>query len=326
MPATCSTAWADHAARLAGVPVLDVAVGGRGGNNRLWRVSTADGRRLALKTYPRVAGDGRDRLGAEVAALTFLAQNDIGPAPRLLAADRAHDEELMSWVEGAAPGPATAALVDQMAAFAARLHAARRAPGAQALGWASEACVSAAALLEQVETRLARLRGVADAHPGLAALLDDAARLRDQAAPAARAAPPLDPAARTLSPADFGLHNALLGADGRLVFLDFEYFGWDDPVKLVAELPLHPAMDLGADLAARWRAALAPVYEEEPGFGRRLAAFAPLFAVRWALIVLNEFLPERWARRQAAGETDAQAARARQLAKARALLAKGATP
>ena len=34
---------------------------------------------------------------------------------------------------------------------------------------------------------------------------------------------------RTLSPSDFGFHNALLRGGREWVFLDFEYFGWDDP-------------------------------------------------------------------------------------------------
>ena len=34
---------------------------------------------------------------------------------------------------------------------------------------------------------------------------------------------------RALSPSDFGIHNALRRRGGHLVFLDFEYLGWDDP-------------------------------------------------------------------------------------------------
>ena len=45
----------------------------------------------------------------------------------------------------------------------------------------------------------------------------------------------IDSAERTLSPSDFGFHNALKRSDGRIVFLDFEYFGWDDPAKMTAE-------------------------------------------------------------------------------------------
>ena len=60
------------------------------------------------------------------------------------------------------------------------------------------------------------------------------------------------PPRRSLSPSDFGFHNALLEADGRLTFVDFEYFGWDDPVKIVADVMLHPGMGLSADHGRRF--------------------------------------------------------------------------
>jgi hypothetical protein len=47
----------------------------------------------------------------------------------------------------------------------------------------------------------------------------------------------------------------------------------------------------------------------------------PLFAMRWCLILLNEFLPERWANRVHAGVApDWAAAKRRQLARADELL------
>ena len=50
---------------------------------------------------------------------------------------------------------------------------------------------------------------------------------------------------RCLSPSDFGFHNALLEATGKLRFVDFEYAGWDDPAKTGVRLFL-PARRAGA--------------------------------------------------------------------------------
>ena len=50
--------------------------------------------------------------------------------------------------------------------------------------------------------------------------------------------------------------------------------------------------------------------------------FYPLFGLRWALILLNEFIPDRWRRRVLAGATESWAeAKTRQLMLARGLLA-----
>ena len=60
---------------------------------------------------------------------------------------------------------------------------------------------------------------------------------------------------RSLVPADFGFHNSLRQGDGSLAYVDFEYFGWDDPVKLTADILLHPGVPLGAAQRERFRSA-----------------------------------------------------------------------
>ncbi|MFP6749711.1 MAG: hypothetical protein VCD66_19215 [Alphaproteobacteria bacterium] len=133
----------------------------------------------------------------------------------------------------------------------------------------------------------------------------------------------IGPSRLTLSPSDFGFHNAIRRSDGRLEFIEFEYFGWDDPVKLVADFLLHPGMGLDGELRRRFRCGAAAVFGGDHGFDARLRALFPLYALRWCLIVLNEFLPERWLRRDYAGaHRDREFALTTQLAKARAMLAR----
>ena len=42
-----------------------------------------------------------------------------------------------------------------------------------------------------------------------------------------------------LSPVDFGPHNMIFKTDGTIIFIDFEYFGWDDPIKIVSNFVFH---------------------------------------------------------------------------------------
>jgi hypothetical protein len=125
---------------------------------------------------------------------------------------------------------------------------------------------------------------------------------------------------RSLCPSDFGFHNALRGPQG-LVFIDFEYFGWDDPVKLTSDFLLHPGMSLAEPLKQRFVGQALAIYGNDARFAGRLRLLYPLFAMRWCLILLNEFMPERWANRVHAGMgLDWAAAKERQLARADALL------
>ena len=324
---------------LLGRPVRAAVRLGGGANSRLYRVADAAGQRFVLKEYLRQPDDGRDRIGAEVRALALFAAHAVEGTPRLLAVDRQRGAVLMEWLDGEPVGVAGTAEADMALAFLGRLHALAPAEGA-GLPEASEACLSLNELLRQLDRRIARLQARPTAGgAGVDAALDGclADRLLPAFAAARRAAEhgyhvagfdaaaPLAARRQTLSPSDFGFHNALRCRRGRLVFLDFEYFGRDDPAKLTADVLLHPGMRLTPEAARHFRAGAAALYGRDPGYRRRLALLLPLYAVRWALIVLNEFLPERWARRAWAGQAaDREAVLARQLAKADAMLARAA--
>lgn len=318
----------DIATALLAAPPRVVASVPGGGNNRLYRVEDAAGRAFALKTYLRSPAESRDRLGHEWSGLDFLCRHGVTCVPRPVAMHRADGAALYGWVEGGrveAVGPCE---IDAAVAFVAALKHLSLLPDAAALPLAIEACLSAEELIDQVDRRLQRLSTIED--PRLRAVLQEeilpaydravAQTRAGYAAPQLAIAQPLAPELRTLSPSDFGFHNALSTADG-LVFLDFEYFGWDDPVKLVADFLHHPGMALDAAAKRRFLAGARQVFVADPGFNLRLALLYPLYGLRWVCILLNEFLPERWARRAYAGAADRRVAETRQLAKARAKLA-----
>jgi thiamine kinase-like enzyme len=103
---------------------------------------------------------------------------------------------------------------------------------------------------------------------------------------------------RTLSPSDFGFHNCLKQDDGRLMFLDFEYFGWDDPAKMVSDFLLHPAMELSPSLKSQFLEGVLQGMDPDQRLRTRVTTMYPLFGLKWCLILLNEFLPESLARRR----------------------------
>jgi hypothetical protein len=294
---------------------------GGGGNNRIYRVTTST-HTYALKAYPSREHDPRDRLAHEYDGLAFVSARLPGCVPAPVAADRLRGLALYSWIDGTRPATRTPADIATLAAFAGALHGLRGEPVAAALPAASEAILGNSELLGQIDMRLARLQAVALDEPGLAALLSE----RFEPAVAARRGlnpdfAHLAPAQRTLSPSDFGFHNALRGEDGSLTFIDFEYFGWDDPVKLVSDVLWHPGMALGAGERAVFATAAAAIYGADPAYAARLAAYGPLIGLRWVAIVLNEYLPEVWERRVYAGQRDGWVAvKERQLAKAGGLL------
>ncbi|MEW6150446.1 MAG: phosphotransferase [Bradyrhizobium sp.] len=315
--------------RLSGARVAAAQPARSGGNNRVFRLEMANGPPLALKHYP---SDGRDRLGQEFDALTFLSRHGITSTPRPIAKDPAAFCALYQWFDGDAavlhPRQDDA---DQLADFLIELQTLRNAEGAKALRNASASIFSPEEAIAQYEQRLDGLRRAPESHPDLRAFMDGSLvpstsiairKLRRRYAelgldPAAD----LAPAHRALSPSDFGLHNALRAPDGRLRFIDFEYFGWDDPVKLVSDTALHPGSNLPEDSANRLIAVLSHAFEAgDDAFAIRRDVLYPLFGAIWCLIVLNAYLPESRSRRALAAQGgDLTVRLAGQLDKARRL-------
>ena len=255
--------------------------------------------------------------------------------PTVLHLDREQGFTILSHIEGEriADDRMTGDDERDVLAFARRLVELSAAPGAGELDDASEAFFSLDGVLGNLDGRLARLRS----RPGDAPMAEELAGFLDgRFAPALEelssrakvyyrrvglgADQEIDRSGRVLSPSDFGLHNCVKSADG-LVFLDLEYFGWDDPAKLVSDFVLHPAQ--GEPGEARYRVAgrMAGLFMDRPGFADRLRALLPLFALKWCMIVLNEFLAGENARRAFAGrDQDLDTVLRRQLGLAEAML------
>lgn len=311
-----------------GIEISRLTTGGR--NSRIWQVR--DGERMfALKQYPSRLDDPRDRLAVEVGALQLMEHCLIEEVPRVLGVDTERGYALLSWIEGGDVTEIGDADIDAAIAFLAAIHKLRATSWASGQPPAAEACLCGYEIERQIEGRLRRLRSAtADDGQALEFLRVFSTHLSHASGLARRqiADAGLDFAAQlpqewqSLVPSDFGFHNSLRRNDGSLAFVDFEYFGWDDPVKLTADVLLHPGRPLLPAQRQRFRQAAMKLYGSDPAFPVRLQAYLPLFGLRWVLILLNEFIPERWRRRVLAGDSSSWSdAKARQLSRARDFLA-----
>ena len=108
---------------------------------------------------------------------------------------------------------------------------------------------------------------------------------------------------QAFSPSDFGFHNAIIKDSGEIVFIDFEYFGRDDPVKLIADFIWHPGMKLNKSQKVDWLKGAISIFDDDPDILSRYKSAWPMYGLRWALIALNEFLKDGWKKRTHASET-----------------------
>lgn len=167
---------------------------------------------------------------------------------------------------------------------------------------ASEACFSISAYIECVEARLGRLRSIKksdDLSKQLSNYLDNEfipffAKIKQYINDQAKKHKidinrQLKRREKTLSPSDFGFHNCLKKEDGSLVFIDFEYYGWDDPAKMISDFYLQPAIPVPFKQRTLFFDKVYHYLGSDASLRKRLPLIYILLALKWCLIMLNVF-------------------------------------
>lgn len=306
------------------------------GNSQVFKLDCGSNEKLIAKSYPNSADDPRDRLGAEYGGLSFLWQHGIRSIPQPLFSDIDQRIGIYEFIEGSPVATSSVSSQDITSAnsFLGDLASLVQFEDSNDLPDASEACFSYLDYLESVQRRMELYREMpeetllhksagsflsSDLHP-----LFDATRtwiLQTLSDLDSSLSSKLIQDRRTLSPSDFGFHNAIRRPDGSLTFVDFEYFGWDDPAKMIADFIHHPAMPLSSSLNKQFHDEILKVFRDDDTLKIRVRLVYPVLGLKWCLIMLNEFLPgplER--RRKANGTVLLEEVLHTQLSKARAKL------
>ena len=98
------------------------------------------------------------------------------------------------------------------------------------------------------------------------------------------------------SHADSGLHNCALDDRSKLRLIDLEYSGLDSPIKQYIDFLIHPKNICNIKYTEKW----SNYFIEErinKSDKKSLNIYNSFFALKWSLILLNEFLPEKWENR-----------------------------
>ena len=283
----------------------------RTGNSQVYDV-TLNKKRYAMKIYPDGLLDKRPRLKTEFKALNFLHKNLINNVPEPIIKNENLNIGFYSWIEGEEILDTSQRKIDECISFVEKIKSIKNKHSVN-FTLASEACLSGEDLKKQINSRLSKLQNLSETELELnkflvntfSPLLEEVDQKFYKYWPSESVNKNLANEKMILSPSDFGLHNALQTKGNRMVFLDFDYFGWDDPVKLASDFYWHPAMDLSEELKSYWLKSMINLFKKKDIlFEYRLKAALPLYAIRWVLIILNEFLYKDQKRRQHARSTE----------------------
>ncbi len=306
----------------------------RGGNNRIYRVETAEGL-FALKQYFRGQHDKRDRLASEFSFFMYAKQVAPDYIPIPYAQNIEESLALYELIEGRplTAGDITEREVKQAIQFFCLLNQSTMKNQAKSLPMASEAGFCLNDHLLSVDRRLQELEQ---------AILKDASKTEAQEiirtlshywrrlvkryekiasennSPIAK---PLENSQRCISPSDFGFHNALMLKNKRIKFLDFEYAGWDDPAKMANDFFLQLAVPVPEKFYDLFIQETMAPFPDADQLIQRAKLLKAIFLIKWCCIALNIFVPVNMSRRKFANPNlNVDELRHMQIAKAKILL------
>ena len=296
--------------------------GGR--NNRVFRAESSSGNVL-VKQYFYSPSDIRDRLKSEFSMLTFLRDNNEKSIPEPLISDSETHTGIYQFIEGSPVNSDSITKQDviSLAALLTRMWQLRDLPGAQYLPIASEACFSIKEYVLKIEKRFFEIQQITSNNDLISnkvlRFINNSLYplftkiVRHAESQYSNYIDILAPTLRTLSPSDHGFHNAIRTRDGSLFFIDFEYAGWDDPVKMICDSLLQPDKPIPESLRSLFLENTITVMYPIENFIKRIEYLYPLLGIKWCLIMLNEFLPVSESRRRFSGEKTGELLKEHQL-------------
>ena len=305
--------------------------GGR--NNRAFKL-VCSAKAYFLKAYFYSSADQRDRLQHEFNFTCFAWSNAVHSVPEPFACLPSHRIALYEFIAGKTANyrPTTFGDIRQATDFILSVNNYRAKDSAAKLPPASEACFSINDHLENTAKRVSRLSQikVADDYDEIAQrqvnkrilpLWDDVIKTIDEQ----RKKKPyinktLNTDQRWISPSDYGFHNAIEETNGKLRFVDFEYAGWDDPAKLLCDFTNQPDRILEPSLSHNFTREIIAADVNPEFLQYRYALLEPLYQIKWACIILNDFLPLGSIRSAFTHSSDVNENKKKQLAKLETML------
>jgi hypothetical protein len=102
---------------------------------------------------------------------------------------------------------------------------------------------------------------------------------------------------RIISPSDFGFHNCIIKENKEIIFIDFEYAGWDDPAKMVCDFFNQVAVPIDGKYIDNFIEEFQSSKNNSQMVRNRIKLLLRAYRIKWCCIVLNVFINKNLERR-----------------------------
>ncbi len=291
--------------------ILQIQLLPSSGNNRIFKVKLKDGSNYVIKQYLHLNEDLRPRMQAEFGHLNALWKLGFQNIPQPILKEGSW--AVYSLIEGTSVKSIELAEIDEILSFLLRLSdiSSELREFSILPGSDSRACLGD--YIDQIERRYNRLvqeASTSDLEKEINVFFEQKllphkefifSKFYDSIESLGwDLRRPFEETQQIFSPSDLGFHNILASATdkGRLIFLDFEYSGWDDPAKLLADFFHHVGQQVSWEHKWYLLGKFAEHRKQDPDFLRRWETVIDMIGLEWVLIVLNIIDPQEMRRKR----------------------------
>jgi len=273
----------------------------KGANNGLFIITTTTGSKIVIKFYQH---DDRNRLTREYTANSFLSKHGFNVAKPLLK-NTENNYGIYSFKEGKSINATEASQKDteQLADFLVHLQQFKQSDIPENFPTSVVAMFNTKDIINDNESRLSALQQALKnktAHPLLLEQIniDKYTNIVHKLTKyilkhSQNTSWNIGKDEARLSPVDFGFHNALFRGDKPPVILDLEYFGWDDPLHVVADFIAHDqTLGLPQHLKERFLNRYTKGANLSASEQTRLTELIALTDIKWIAIYLTTLTPK----------------------------------
>ncbi len=253
------------------------------------------------KRYNQRSNDKRNRFQSEVTALKFFSCENITSVPQLVYIDPDQKFIIYKHIEGRfiQPQELDQDLIKKALDFYFLLFDVTKKVPIYNIGFASDAYLSIHSHIENINQKLNILKTIQHLNPNLLEkkILSLWKNVQEQTALSCKKynidmKQNLPAEKLLLSQSDVGFHNILYNNSQNISFIDFEYFGLDDPAKLICDFLLQPKIPLSTHLQKialhYFYTYLSFEYAKEVLNRSRILFY--VIAFKWCIIMLNPLI------------------------------------
>lgn len=278
--------------------IISFRVAYKGINSMIIKILHPENELSALKIYPQFKDDKRNRLKNENILLKFFEFNEINNCPKLKYSDSENNFSLLSWIEGGKIKNINEINLEKISDFFNSINNPKL-KRLKNIPYASEANFSLKGTQElilqitnkkkfeitdlpfNIDFRNWFVNDFVNEIVNTSRELEENYLYYDQNYKDQK----------IISQSDVGFHNILV-KNKKLFFIDFEYAGWDNPMKFISDWILQPDSFFLQKKSLEYFQPLVKGLIKDINWKKNIKPYLLLYRLRWCLIISNKIFKQ----------------------------------